>query len=826
MRIDPSVNPRYLCKRNHKPELSMRLPVVGIALFTWGIAQADSTLPADTAKTINLEDDIVITAPKEHTSLQHLPGSVSAFTPQQLEQTQTASLKELSAYVPNFFMPDYGSSLTSAVYIRGIGSRINTPTVGLYVDNVAYADKSAYDINFLDIERIEILHGPQGTLYGRNTMGGLIRVFTRNPFRRPGTEIRAGLSSHDLGRTVSVSHHGKVTRTTAFSLGGFYQGKRGLYKNILFNEYADGKEAGGGRGRLMWIPSEQWKIDFSTDYSYTDEGGYAYRYLGATEPQNEIYSAYIGSIFANRRSYYRRSLFNSSLHIGYTSRTFNLSSLTAFQHLRDNMTLDQDFTGNDLFGLTQKQRNRIWSEEITAKSKGDNRLWDWVSGIYAMHQNLHTQSPVSLTETFMQSTLNEANTYMRQMNMSIGINLRQSPFVADGRFKTPVTDLALFHQSTFHNLFGLKGLEATVGLRIEHERMNLTYDYGGTLQYDLHLQTFSETAWDGLSDKTYFKGEMANHSTQVLPKITLRYPIGETNNLYACWSKGYRSGGYNVQMFGDLVQADLRSRMLDRVRPQIETVLNSPALSQMPEPVKAYVLTKLTYPKGNVADTYYKPEYSYNYEIGAHLTLWNQKLQMNLAAFYMDIYDQQVSGFVSSDLGRAMKNAGRGRSFGTEIALNGTLCRQRIHWNASYGYTHATFRNYPVIQTGNGISGTDYKGNRVPFVPSHQMAAGVVYTLPLPALHWAQTLQFGISGTGAGSIYWNEENNLKQSFYALLNAHAGLNFGLFQINIWGKNLTNTRYDTFCFTSKASTRELKFAQQGRPFQMGIDLKIHF
>lgn len=806
--------------------MNRKRTLFGAALLVWSGAQADNTLTTDTAQVVNIEEAIVITAPKETAQLRQMPGSVSLFSRQELNQTQSTSLKEISAYVPNFFMPEYGSSMTSAVYIRGIGSRINTPAVGLYVDNVAYADKSAYDISFLDVERIDVLRGPQGTLYGRNTMGGLIRVFTRNPFRNPGTDICMGFSSRDLGHTFTASHHHRLNRYTAFSLGGFYQGRRGLYKNVVRNEYADGKEAGGGRGRLIWLSAERWRVDVAADYSYTNEGGYAYRYLGAVGPAEETRSAYIGDIFSNHRSFYRRGLLNSSLNVGYTGDDFELSSITAFQNLHDNMTLDQDFTADDLFGLTQKQRSSTWSEELTAKSKGQGRRWDWVSGLYAMRQRLHTQSPVSLTETFMQTALGQANTYMGQMGMGIDLTLRQTPFTSDGSFETPVTDLALFHQSTLHNLFGLEGLDVTAGLRVEHERLKLEHNYGGTLHYDLTLRTLSTVSLTDLKDAAYFQGQLKHNSTQLLPKVALHYRLNNANNVYASWSKGYRSGGFNVQMFGDLAQAELRAQMMNRVRPVIETTLNSPALAQMPERVKAYILSQLSYPTGNVTDTYYEPEYSYNYEIGGHFALWSGKMQMDVAAFYMDVHNQQISKFVNSGLGRAMTNAGRGQSLGAEVMVNGRLLDNRLTWNASYSYTHSTFRKYEVGSHGAGQSAIDYRGNYVPFVPAHQMAAGATYTLPLPDGLQARSLSFGASVTGAGSLYWDEENSMKQPFYALLNAHVGIDFGAVHLEAWGKNLTNTRYDTFCFTSQASTHELKFAQQGRPIQFGVDLRVRF
>lgn len=86
-------------------------------------------------------------------------------------------------------MPDYGSKLTSPVYIRGIGSKINAPSIGLYVDGIPYFEKSAFDFDFNEVDRIEVLRGPQGTLYGRNTMGGIINVYTKSPLKYEGTNV-------------------------------------------------------------------------------------------------------------------------------------------------------------------------------------------------------------------------------------------------------------------------------------------------------------------------------------------------------------------------------------------------------------------------------------------------------------------------------------------------------------------------------------------------------------------------------------------------------------------------------------------------------------
>ena len=156
--------------------------ITSCLLATTTFAENINTLPKDTTKVIDIEEVVVIASPKETGKLRELPTAVSLLSPKDMQANQITTLKNVSSLVPNFFMPDYGSRLTSAIYIRGIGSRINTPAVGLYVDNIPYIDKSAFDFNFYDIERIDILRGPQGTLYGRNTMGGLIKVHTRSPF--------------------------------------------------------------------------------------------------------------------------------------------------------------------------------------------------------------------------------------------------------------------------------------------------------------------------------------------------------------------------------------------------------------------------------------------------------------------------------------------------------------------------------------------------------------------------------------------------------------------------------------------------------------------
>ena len=235
------------------------MSIISAVLFLSGVpsyALPIEETAEDSARVKDIEEVVIVYSPKETGKLRQAPIAVSLFDRAALDDQHTASLKELSAFVPNFYMPDYGSSLTSAAYIRGIGSRINTPAVGLYVDNVGYADKSAYDIELLDVERVDVLRGPQATLYGRNAMGGLLRVFTRNPFHYQGTNIRLGTSVKDKGYQLSASHYQKTSHRMAYALSGFYKHSEGFFENVTRHETVGGSETGGGRVRVIYLPAE------------------------------------------------------------------------------------------------------------------------------------------------------------------------------------------------------------------------------------------------------------------------------------------------------------------------------------------------------------------------------------------------------------------------------------------------------------------------------------------------------------------------------------------------------------------------------------------
>ena len=213
--------------------------------------------------------------------------------------------------------------------------------------------------------------------------------------------------------------------------------------------------------------------------------------------------------------------------------------------------------------------------------------------------------------------------------------------------------------------------------------------------------------------------------------------------------------------------------------------------------------------------------------MGTHLNLFGNKVQFDLAAFYMQIKNQQLSQMAGNyGFGRMMTNAGKSYSCGIAAMLRGSAADDHLTWALSYGFTHAVFDEYTDSVTVNGKRTlVDYHDKRVPFVPEHSMAASADYRFDLAA-GVVRSITLGANVNAQGKTYWDEANTLSQKFYAVLGAHLGLDFGKVNLNIWGRNLTGTRYNVFAVNSGATGASNWFAQRGNPLQVGADVKIHF
>ena len=786
---------------------------------TASTALTPDTNPADTIKVVDVEEIVIIATPKEHRKLREQPASVTLLSQQQMQEAQVNGIKTLTAVVPNLFIPDYGSRLTSAVYIRGIGSRINTPSVGLYVDNIPYINQSAFDFGYADVERIDVLRGPQSTLYGRNAMGGLIKVHTKSPFSYQGTDLRLGAATRN-DYHASLTHYHRVSPRFAFSTGGYYDYQGGFFRNAtLGGKKVDDAQRIGGRFRGILLPTDRWKLDLSLSYEYNDQGGYPYYYMGSANPeqQAEALKPAIGTISNNEPGSYRRNLLNAGLNLQYQASSFTLSAVTGYQWLSDRMFIDQDFTAAPIYNLEQKQRIHTLSEEVVLKANPGKR-WQWTTGAFGFYQNLHTNGPV----TFHRQGIDEmiegnANSVFKRLAaqnpkmpaMELTVNNEQ--LGVSGRFKTPTLSGALFHQSTFNDLL-TPGLSLTLGLRLDYEKLKMEYLSAADptdLSFAVKMGPMSITNQNPMQAEAAYQGQLSTDYLQLLPKAALQYEWSKGNNLYASVARGYRSGGYNIQMFSDLVSGKLSNTMMD-------AIAADPSFSRFGEMIGGM---KKELPEVREA-TYYKPEYSWNYEVGSHLTLWNGRLTADLAAYLMETRDQQIARFAESGLGRITVNAGRSRSLGAEAALQAALT-EALTLQAAYGYTYATFRHY--VTNDRQQTEVDYRGRYVPFVPKHTLNVGGSYRWQFKrSKSLLDRIVLSANYQAAGRIYWTEENNASQAIYGTLNGRLSLQKGNGQIDFWVRNALNKEYTAFYFESVGNA----FRQLSRPVQAGIELRCRF
>jgi iron complex outermembrane recepter protein len=465
------------------------LSLTGVAVAQTMIFGTDTTKIPDV-----LIEETIIRAPKERTTIREIPGSVSVITSRAISETGVTTIKDITSLTPNFFMPDYGSKLTSPVYIRGIGSRINEPSVGLYVDNIPYYDRAVFDFELFDVDRIEVLRGPQGTLYGRNTMGGIINIITKSPIHFQGTNFLLSTVSNGQYH-AGLSHFAKPGSNYGYSVSLNYRYSDGFHTNQFNDSKVDQMNLLGFRNRLVWNLNEKLTLENIIGLEISRQGGYPYALITDTETNT-------GEINYNHKSIYNRDLLTNGLIAKYKADKFDVLTTTTYQYQTHLQDVDQDFTSQPLFLATQDQLQNLVSQEILFRSKSQKK-YDWLIGAYGFYQD-------SWREVFVNSQTN---------NMHI---LRDYTEIKKG--------FAVFHQSTIND-FLIEKLSLIMGLRYDLEINSLAY-----------MNDVSMNGTTLASSDTIFPSEQFSVPS---PKVALNYLINKNVNIYALVSKGYKTGGFN-----------------------------------------------------------------------------------------------------------------------------------------------------------------------------------------------------------------------------------------------------------------------------------------
>ena len=683
--------------------------------------------------------DVTVTALKEPVAPESIASAISDIPYPTLKINGIYRPNSLSSIVPGLHIPDYGASMTSTIYLRGMGSRMENPVMGLYIDGIPVIDKNMYDFDWQGINRAIILLGPQGTLYGRNSMSGVLSLSTLSPTddAEPVISLEYG-NSNTLRAGASFTIGNNAISFTYRHTDGYFINK---YKNTLCDPY-NGLSLRWKRERHTGE-----RIIFSNllMVNVSQEGGFAYGQC----KNDTLYPV----SYNDEASYSRLSVIDG-YRLRYHGDAIVTDFTTSVQLLSDDMHMDQDYTEHSVFTLQQKQLSGAGTLELTLRRPDTDAIWKPQTGLFSLYKLNSLFAPVTFKRDGIESLiLNNANSHIPAEIGYMAISDAEMPVNSD--FMIRSWNTALFHET----VFDLNRWLFTAGIRIDYE--------GGTMDYDcmarMHYRFVPVMTQDKELDVPYY-GTVSHHHLELIPKLSALFKATDAVTLYTTVSKGYRSGGFNTQIFSDILQ----NLAMNAVMQDLGVYLDRQFVSVSAD------------------NTEYDPENAWNIELGTRLR--KRSFSAGVSAYYMNVRDQQLTVFPPGmSTGRMMTNAGSSRSIGveTELGWNPEKFRSHISWS----WSDARFVSY---NDGNN----DYSDNHLPYIPRHTLSVNVGYSFRLDD----KTLSIDASINGAGPFNWDETGTRQEPFRLKTGCRIALVLQDWEIYVRSDNITNTQGRSFYFKS--------------------------
>ena len=702
-----------------------------------------------------------VTALKEAVPTTRLATASSTVQLRTLQSAGAYRPQHLSALIPSLHIPEYGASLTSTIYLRGLGSRMENPVMGLYVDGIPVIDKNAYDFDWEAVRCATLLRGPQGTLYGRNAMGGVLALQTLSP-----ASGEKPLFYMEFGSANTLRTGGSFTRGNHAFAASF------RHTDGFFPNAAKGQNPcdpyDGFQAHWKWEKSKN-NLALSNIFrlGLSQEGGFAY---GLYENGTQYPVSY------NDEGSYKRLSVLEGIRIKHSGAKYIVEGTASLQALADDMHMDQDYTAKDIFTLQQKQLSGAATAEILLRKANRTDSWQPTTGLFGFYRLNHLLAPVTFKREGIQTLiLDNAN---KNIPDDIGyLDIPDQTMPVNSEFIIGSWNVALFHESVYRTGAWI----LTAGLRLDYEGARMDYDCLAQLHY-----RFDPTMQSAKPFEVPYRGTRNHGRVQLLPKISALYEASQTLKIYGTVARGYRSGGFNTQIFSDILQ----NQTMNAVMKDLGVYLDRPMTSV------------------NAGHTEYDPEQAWNFEAGARLR--RGQVKADAALYWLEVENQQLTTFPpGKSTGRMMTNAGHSRSLGAELEAQWNPGEWQL--SAAYAYCDARFTRY---NDGNN----DYALKRIPYIPAHTLYAGAGYNWKIKEA----TLKLHASLRGTGPFYWNEDNTRREPFALRVDARIGLSFPRFELYLRGENLTNTRSNVFYFKSVGN----EFFAAGKPLALytGITFKL--
>ena len=682
-------------------------------------------------------DEVIVTAEKKEENVQTIPSSISALNAKSINDYRLWNSKEITAIVPNLYSanPGDGRNVTS---IRGITSSSYDPAVTTYIDGVNQFTLDTYIPQLFDVERIEVLRGPQGTLYGRNAMGGVINIITKQPTNRTNGFLEISAGNYGEHRYTGAVRTPIIKDKLFVGASLLYEGLDGYYTNEYDDSKFDKQHSFGGNYYLKYLANDKWSVTLNAKHL-------ANRNYGSFTLAPNADAALADPFKVNQNAVAKLvdNTFNSSLTANYAGQSFNFSSQTSYQsNYRYYATpIDGDFSPADAITIINNYGNKwnnikVVTEEFrfTSPASSASRL-KWTAGSYLFYQNVP----------------NKQATHFGKDAALVGSP--DSNYAIINTAKAKSSGIALYAQSVYALT---KKWNIILGIRYDyqHSKERVLGEY----QPDVSPVPVFETQPDTSANVSY---------SAFSPKLSVAYHPTSNVNLFASYSRGYRTGGL-TQLGADPSQPPLFA---------------------------------------------YKPEYSNNFELGIKNTFLENRARANISFFYTTITDAQVPTLVLPAAITVTKNAGSLTSKGVDAEFAATVLKG-LEVTYNFGYTDAKYTQLKLAQNG---SEADFSGNRQIFTPDITSLLALQYNISLIP---SKQLQLIIRGEWIylGTQYFDLANSITQSPYNLLNTRLGLKIKHAELYFWERNMANIKYiaygydfgavhlgnpRTFGFTFKAS-----------------------
>lgn len=723
--------------------MNLLRPIVTGVLCLW----AGTTLAAI--------EEIVVTAQKRTESIQDVPISITAFSGDELARRGLNDLQEVARYVPNFDMPSSNNLRNVRVRIRGIGSSGTNPgiesSVGTFLDGLYMPTGGMNFGELADINSVEVLRGPQGTLYGRNTPIGALNVTTRKPGQEFESLIRAGYGEYDQA-SVSGYVGGGLSDAAAGRLSFWYRDREGYEKNTFTGDDVNDTNEWGLRGKLLFAPTDTLEINTTIYYSEIERRCCMAEQLSPNDPTWGIATpgflatqAAAGYPFTNFDDSDHRvdgddegddqsESFGASVQLDWDfGDGFLFTSITGYQDWENSVVISADSLKNPVINSSQTQSNEVLSQEFRITSPSD-RAVEYIAGLYLFAQDTQFDSDLTVLE-------GANRVFPFPAFLCAAPCTAQPGDLVTTLFDQETESIAGFGNVTWHVT---DVWDVTGGLRWSRDEKDVDIAHTNALgnSVPIDLAVFPEN----------IVGRLDRSESKVTWSVNTRYNLSDDVMLFATSSTGFKSGGFN-------------SRRL---------------------------------PSG--AQVEFEEENSLTFEAGIKSFFFDRKVLLNLTVFHTIVEDFQESTLAPTGTGFIVGNAGEQEVQGVEADFTWAP-NDNLMFNGSFAYLDSEYTDFDNAQCAAGQAPTnangtcDRTGERPDFAPEYQYTIGAQWTQPIADnLEWFARADYSwrddqvltrVSGSDIG----------EQEAYGLLDLRLGIGpiNGKWDVEVFARNVTDEVY---------------------------------